>query len=103
MKQHLSRRGMIAYELLGCISGLSLLGALVVAAGGGVRQQHQLETTSAKLEEAQNLMARWRAGEPLDAKGWISDVQLSEGHDLLILRGYGVHLETLRPHHGGAP
>ena len=85
-------------ELAGALVGLVLLGSLVVAALGGVRQRTRVEMESAYLEEAQNLLARWRHGEDLIAPGWIIE-RTTDGNnrEILIVHGSGVRLATVRP------
>jgi hypothetical protein len=92
-----SRYGSLTMELAGAVSGLVLLGILTVAAVGGVRQRAQLEAASARVEEAQNLLARWRRGGTITAPGWhLEQTATADGREILTLRADGVHLSTLR-------
>lgn len=93
-----SRDASALMELTGALVGLVLLGTLVVAAQGGVRQRTRIETESARLEEAQNLLARWRHGEDIVAPGWTIERQTDvDHHDILILKIPGVRLASIRP------
>ena len=94
-----SRRGTLMLELLGALSCLMLIGGLMAFAVSGVRQRAATEAASARLEEAQNLLARWRAGGPTpDQPGWTAAVSANAGVEILVLRAPGVHLSTLRVH-----
>ena len=92
-----SRRGTLMLELLGALACLSLMGGLVALAVSGVRQRTATESASARLEDAQNLLARWRSGGPTpDQPGWTAAVSADGGVEVLVLRAPGVHLSTLR-------
>ena len=102
MNDHPSRAGLALSEMIGCIVGLGLFATLSTMAFGGVRQRHQIEAVSAHLEEAQNLLARWRAGEPVAEPGWTVAVQpAAGGGEILVLSRPGVRLATVRPGPGG--
>ena len=91
------RRGTLMLELLGALACLILIGGLVTLGVSGVRQRTATETASARLEDAQNLLARWRAGGPTpDQPGWTAAVSANAGVEVLVLRAPGVHLSTLR-------
>ncbi len=91
------RHGMLLIELSGAIAGLALFSAVVVAALSGARQQVAVEATSVHLEEAQNLLARWRAGQPITAVGWATDIHITApGCEVLVLHGHGIRLTTVR-------
>lgn len=93
-----SRQAFALLELTGAIAGLMLLSAVVVAAISGARQRSAVEAASARLEIGQNVLARWRAGEPVVAPGWTIDVQAAApGVEVLVLRAPGVTLATVRP------
>ena len=93
-----SRGAFALTELAGALVGLVLLGTLVVAALGGDRQRTRVEMESARLEEAQNLLARWRHGENLLAPGWTIERTIDEhNREILIVHGNGVRLATVRP------
>lgn len=90
--------GSALVELSGALVGLVLLGSLVVAALGGVRQRTRIEANSARLEDAQNLLARWRHGEDIVAPGWTCTRQTGANHtEILIIQGEGVRLSSIRP------
>jgi Tfp pilus assembly protein PilE len=98
------QRGISLTEVVGALAGLTLFSTLVVIAISGVRQRQQVEAASARLEEAQNLLARWRAGESVSAPGWTFAVQpAAAGSEMLVLRGVGVRLSTVRVHQGAVP
>lgn len=101
---NIRRHGSALVELTGAITGLTLLGTLVVAAMNGVHQRTQVEASSARLEEAQNLLARWRHGEAIAAPGWtIEQTAAADGSEIMTIRAGGVHLATVRPHQAVAP
>ena len=97
------RHGMIMINLPAMLAGLALFGALVAFAVSGLRQRGRIEAAAARVEEGQNLLARWRAGQPPDAArlaagGWTaSERATAAGCALLELRATGVRLATLRP------
>ena len=96
--------GSALVELTGAITGLTLLSTLVVAAMGGVHQRTKVEASSARLEEAQNLLARWRRGETIAAPGWtMEQTTAADGSEIMTVRADGVHLATVRPHQASAP
>lgn len=92
------RAGMVLPEILAGLIGIGLIATLVTSAYAGVRQRQKVESTSARLEEAQNLLARWRSGAAVEAPGWTTEVHPNEvGLEILTLQGHGVRLSTLRP------
>jgi len=96
-----ARRGTLFTELAAGLVGLGLFASLVAGAHGAVRQRQRIEAASARLEEAQDLLARWRAGASPAAPGWTVEERRVDSVLVLTLRGYGVALSTLRP--AGAP
>ena len=97
------RAGVVFPELLAGLIGVGLIATLIAGASAGVRQRRQTDAASARLEEAQNLLARWRSGAAVEAPGWTSEIRsYGPGVDMLTLRGPGVRLSTLRPV-GGRP
>lgn len=95
--------GMLMYELAGVLAGVAIMGILVVAASAGVQRLHMVESASAQSEEAQNLLADWRAGRLVAAPGWTATVRRSGSCEILDLSGHGVRLQTLRPVPAVAP
>lgn len=96
------RSGTVFAELLAALVGAGLIAALVTGAYAGVRQRQRIDAASARLEEAQNLCARWRAGAAVGAPGWTSEVRAADGAEILTLSGHGLRLSTVRPG-GGRP
>lgn len=96
-------RGTTLTELIGAIACLAILGALVVAAAGSDRLRHRIEQRSAWLEEAQNLLARWRAGGTAVCEGWTAETSAIADGELLVLHGHGIRLATARPRTGRTP
>ncbi len=97
----MKRSGLVLLELTGTLAGLALFSAVVVAALSGARQRAQVEAQSARLETAQNLLARWRAGHAVEQKempaGWTRELRpASAGMEMLTLRAAGVTLSTVR-------
>ena len=89
--------GSVLGELLGALAVLGLLGTLVVAALGAVRQRQRIEAASARLEEAQNLLARWRSADTVSAPGWtLEQSKTANGDEVLTVRAEGVRLSTVR-------
>lgn len=98
-----TRSGVMFPELIAALVGIGLIATLVTGAYVGVRQRQRIDVASAALEEAQNLCARWRAGGAVTAAGWTGEVRADgAGHEILVLRGHGLKLSTLRPT-GGQP
>lgn len=95
MKRH--RCGTLLAELAAGLVGLGLFATLVAGAYGGVRQRQRIEQASARLEEAQDLLARWRAGAVLREPGWTVEERRVGAALVLTLRGHGLALSTLRP------
>lgn len=94
----MNRRGFIFGELAAALIGVGLIATLIAGAAGAVRLRQRSESTSARLEEAQNLLARWRAGEDVvAAPGWTATRRDVEGATVLTLRGHGLQLSSLRP------
>lgn len=92
------RSGAVFSEMLAGLIGLGLIATLITGAYAGVRQRQHTDAASARLEEAQNLLARWRSGVAVDEPGWSCEVRPGgAGIELLILRGPGVSLSTVRP------
>lgn len=90
------RRGFATAEML---AGLIMIGLIATITGGayaGVRQRQAADQASVRLEEAQNLLARWRAGGESGGPGWSAQVDVLPGAELLELRGHGVRLSTIR-------
>ncbi|MEK7412962.1 MAG: hypothetical protein AAB263_06570 [Planctomycetota bacterium] len=103
MSPRAARSGFVLIELVGCVICLAMFTTMSVMAFSGIRQRQQVEVSSARLEEAQNLLARWRAGETLVAPDWQITVQpATSGSEILILRRPGLRLATIRPAPGGA-
>lgn len=97
----MSRQGFATAEMLAGIIMLGLIATITGGAYAGVRQRQATDQASARLEEAQNLLARWRAGGEAAGPGWSISIDLLPGAELLELRGDGVRLSTLRPLRGG--
>lgn len=94
----ISRSGIGFTEMLAALIGLGLIASLIGGAYAGVRQRQRTEAASARLEEAQNLCARWRAGATVVAPGWTCEVRPEgPGIEQLTLWGPGIRLSTLRP------
>ena len=98
MKKSSMRAGSAIAEMIAGLVGLGLIATLITGAYAGVRQRRQVDAASARLEEAQNLLAGWRAGGGVTEAGWTSVVRRHDaGSEVLTLRGYGVQLSTVRP------
>ncbi len=92
------RAGAVFPELLAALVGIGLIATLITGAYAGARQRRQVDEASARLEEAQNMLARWRTGGEITAPGWTCEVrQIAAGVEQLTVRGQGVRLSTLRP------
>ncbi len=85
-------------ELLISITGLLALGTIVVDAARDRRMIAEVESRSAAIETARNLLARARVGQLVEApSGWnISRQSLSDA-ELVTVRGAGIELSTLVP------
>ena len=91
------QHGFVFSELAAGLVGVGLLATLVAGAAGAVRLRQRAESASARLEEAQNLLARWRAGGAVEAPGWTATWRDVGGSTVLTLRGHGLQLSSLRP------
>lgn len=92
------RTGAVFPELLAGLVGIGLIATLITGAYAGARQRRQVDEASARLEEAQNLLACWRSGAAIAAPGWTCEIrQTAAGVEQLTIRGQGVRLSTLRP------
>jgi hypothetical protein len=91
------QHGLIFSELAIGLIGVGLIATLIAGAVGAVRLRQRAESTSARLEEAQNLLARWRAGASVEAPGWTATLHEVGGATVLTLRGHGVQLSSRRP------
>jgi hypothetical protein len=92
------RSGAVFPELLAGLVGIGLIATLITGAYAGARQRRQVDEASARLEEAQNLLARWRSGDAIAAPGWTCEIrQTAAGVEQLTIRGQGIRLSTLRP------
>lgn len=91
------RHGFIFSELAIGLIGVGLIATLVAGAAGAVRLRQRTESASARLEEAQNLLARWRTGAAIAAPGWTATQREVDGVTVLTLRGHGLQLSSLRP------
>ena len=91
------RTGAVFPELLAALVGVGFIATLITGAYAGARQRRQVDEASARLEEAQNLLARWRSGAAIASPGWTCEIrQAAAGVELLTLHGQGVRVTTLR-------
>lgn len=93
----MARRGALFAELAAGLVALGLFATLVAGAIGAVRQRQRIEQGSARLEEAQDLLAAWRGGAAVHAPGWTAEERRVGDALVLTLRGHGLALSTLRP------
>ncbi len=102
-----ARAGMVLADVMGGLCGLALLFALSVAAMRETAQAHRNAARATALEQAQNALARARAGAALELPPtWIERrTPVADGLDRVEVRGAGVQMSTLvrRPAAGRAP
>lgn len=93
----MSRRAIAMPEMLAGLILTGLIATLATGAWSAARQRHAVDAASARLEEAQNILARWRSGGAASAEGWSSSVSADATVETIELRGHGLRLSTLRP------
>lgn len=93
----MNRRAIAMPELLACLVLTGLIATLAGGASAAARERGAIDATSARLEEAQNLLARWRAGGNPAGDGFTAQVEAVAAGEVLELRGHGLRLSTLRP------
>jgi hypothetical protein len=102
-----ARAGTVLADVVGGLCGIALLFALSVASSRETALSHRNAERAAALEQAQNALARARAGAALELPPtWIERrTPVADGVDRLEVRGAGVSLSTLvrRPAAGRTP